>query len=52
MTEHPTQKKQSEDPAMVLASMRHRILTLGGKIEIFNDEVGSTAVSVWMPLRR
>jgi signal transduction histidine kinase len=44
--------KQSEDPAMMLASMRHRIRVLGGKVEISNNETGVTALTVWMPLRR
>jgi protein-histidine pros-kinase len=48
----PDAEKQSEDPAMVLASMRHRIRVLGGKVEISNNEAGATAVTVWMPFRR
>jgi signal transduction histidine kinase len=47
----PDAGKQSEDPAMVLASMRHRIHVLGGKVEISNNEAGATAVTVWMPFR-
>jgi signal transduction histidine kinase len=45
-------EKQSEDPAMLLASMRHRIRGLGGKIEISDSEAGATALTIWMPLRR
>lgn len=48
----PDAEKQSEDPAMLLASMRHRAWVLGGKIEISHDEVGANALTVWMPLRR
>jgi signal transduction histidine kinase len=44
--------KQSEDPATMLASMRHRIRVLGGKVEISNNETGVTELTVWMPLRR
>ena len=48
----PDAEKQSEDPAMVLASMRHRIRVLGGKVEISTDQVGpTTSLTVWMPLR-
>jgi signal transduction histidine kinase len=48
----PDAEKRSEAPAMVLASMRHRIRVLGGKIEISTNKVGATALTVWMPLRR
>jgi signal transduction histidine kinase len=47
----PEADKQSEDAAMVLASMRHRIHVLGGKVEISNNEAGVTALTVWMPFR-
>jgi signal transduction histidine kinase len=48
----PDAKKRSEDPAMLLASMRHRIGVLGGKVEVSDDEAGAGALTVWMPLRR
>jgi signal transduction histidine kinase len=48
----PDAEKQSEDSAMVLASMRHRIRVLSGIVEISNDEAGASALTVWMPLRR
>ena len=48
----PDAEKQSEDPAMLLASMRHRISVLGGKIDISGNEAGATALTVWMPLRQ
>ncbi|MEO7206745.1 MAG: histidine kinase [Steroidobacteraceae bacterium] len=47
----PGAEEQSDDPAMLLASMRHRIRVLGGKVEISNSEAGATALTVWMPLR-
>ena len=48
----PAAEKQTEDPAMLLASMRHRIRVLGGKIEVSDGDAGTTALTVWMPLRR
>ncbi len=48
----PDTEKRLDDPAMVLASMRHRIRVLGGKLEISENEAGATALTVWMPLRR
>jgi signal transduction histidine kinase len=45
-------KKQSDDPEMLLASMRHRIRVLGGNIKIADNEAGATALTIWMPLRR
>jgi signal transduction histidine kinase len=45
-------EKQSGDPSMLLASMRHRIGVLRGKVEISNSEAGATALTVWMPLRQ
>jgi len=47
----PNAEKQSEDPAMFLASMRQRIRALSGKVEISTSEAGATALTVWMPLR-
>jgi signal transduction histidine kinase len=48
----PDAEKQSEDPAMLLASMRHRISVLGGNVDISDNHAGATALTVWMPLRR
>ena len=48
----PDAARQSEDSALVLASMRHRIHVLGGKVEISDDEAGAITLTVWMPLRR
>jgi len=48
----PNAEKQSREAAMLLASMRHRIRGLGGKVEITDNEAGATALTVWMPLRR
>jgi len=48
----PDTDKQSDHPTMVLASMRHRIRVLGGKVEMSSNEAGATALTVWMPLRR
>jgi signal transduction histidine kinase len=45
------QSKQSEEPAMLLASMRHRIGVLGGRIEVSENEANATAMTVWMPFR-
>jgi signal transduction histidine kinase len=42
---------QSDDPAMILASMRHRIRVLGGRIEISTKEANATELTVWMPFR-
>jgi signal transduction histidine kinase len=48
----PDAERPSEDPAMLLASMRNRIRVLGGKVEISDNEAGASALTVWMPLRR
>jgi signal transduction histidine kinase len=48
----PNTEKLSEDPAIVLASMRHRIRVLGGKIDISNNEADAGALTAWIPLRR
>jgi protein-histidine pros-kinase len=48
----PDAERQSEDPEMVLASMRQRIRVLGGKVDISDNEAGVSALTVWMPLRR
>jgi signal transduction histidine kinase len=44
----PDTDERSEDPTMVLASMRHRIRVLDGKVE---NEAGDRALTVWIPLR-
>ena len=46
----PNAEIQPEDPAMILASMRHRIYGLGGRIEISKNDANATAMMVWMPL--
>lgn len=48
----PDTEGQSDDPAMVLASMRHRIRILGGKVEISENEADAGALTIWIPLRR
>jgi signal transduction histidine kinase len=48
----PNAEKQSEDPAMILASMRHRIRVLGGTVKVSKNEAEVTATTVWMPFRR
>lgn len=47
----PCAERQSEDSAMILASMRHRIRILGGRIDVSEDEANAQAMTVWMPLR-
>jgi signal transduction histidine kinase len=42
----------TENPAMILASMRHRIRSLGGKVEISKSATGATMLTAWMPLQR
>jgi signal transduction histidine kinase len=46
----PNAEVQPEDPAMILASMRHRIRAVGGTVEIVRTEAGATVLSVSMPL--
>jgi signal transduction histidine kinase len=46
----PNAETQTEDPAMILASMRHRIRMLGGSVQITRTEVGATVLTVSMPL--
>jgi signal transduction histidine kinase len=48
----PNAEKQSEDPTMILASMRNRIRVLGGTVEISKNDADVTATTVWMPFRR
>ena len=40
---------QTADPAMTLASIRHRIRTLGGNVQILRTEAGATVLTVSMP---
>jgi signal transduction histidine kinase len=46
----PNADKQTEDPGMILASMRHRIRVLGGKLQISRNEAGATVLTASMPL--
>jgi signal transduction histidine kinase len=46
----PNAETQTPDPAMILASMRHRIRTLGGNVQLFRTEAGATVLTVSMPL--
>jgi signal transduction histidine kinase len=46
----PNAETQTEDPAMILASMRHRIRMLGGSVQITRTEAGATVLTVSMPL--
>jgi signal transduction histidine kinase len=41
---------QTEDPAMILASMRHRIRALGGTVAISRTDAGATVLTVSTPL--
>jgi signal transduction histidine kinase len=42
--------QQTPDPAMILASMQHRMRVLGGEIHISRSAAGVTALTAWMPL--
>jgi signal transduction histidine kinase len=46
----PNAETQAKDPAMVLASMRHRIRVLGGTVQISRTDAGATVLTVAMPL--
>jgi signal transduction histidine kinase len=48
----PNAEGQSEETAMILASMRHRIGALGGTVEVSKNETNITAMTIWMPFRR
>jgi signal transduction histidine kinase len=41
---------QAGDPAMILASMRHRIRVLGGTLQVSRTKAGTTVLTVSMPL--
>ena len=42
--------KETEDPTIVLASMRHRLRVFGGKVRISRTEAGATVLTACMPL--
>lgn len=46
----PAAETRTEDPAMILASMRHRIRVLGGNVQISRTKGGATVLTVSMPL--
>jgi signal transduction histidine kinase len=46
----PNAETQTEDPAMILASIRHRIRIMGGNVRLFSAEAGITVLTVSMPL--
>jgi two-component system sensor histidine kinase UhpB len=46
----PNSETQTEDPAMILASIRHRIRVLGGTVQISRTDAGTTILTVAMPL--
>jgi signal transduction histidine kinase len=46
----PSAEAQASDPAMILASMRHRIRVLGGNVQVSRTEAGTTVLTVSMPL--
>lgn len=48
----PNAEMESQDPAMILGSMRNRIRLFGGKVEISKKEAGPTVVTAWMPIER
>jgi signal transduction histidine kinase len=41
--------EQTEDPAMILAAMRHRIRVVGGNVELSRTEAGATVLTASMP---
>jgi signal transduction histidine kinase len=46
----PSADTHTGDPAMLLASMRHRVRALGGSVQVSCTEAGATVLSVSMPL--
>jgi signal transduction histidine kinase len=46
----PNGEKQVQNQAMTLASMRHRIRVLGGKVQILRTDAGTTVLTASMPL--
>jgi len=47
----PNAETQTADPAMILASIRYRIRTLGGNVRLSRTGANSTVLTVSMPLR-
>jgi signal transduction histidine kinase len=47
----PNAEAQTEDTAMILASMRHRIRVLGGTVQISRSDAGATILTLSMPLQ-
>lgn len=46
----PNAEKQTDDPAMVLSSMRHRIRVFDGEVRVLRNEAGATVLIASMPL--
>jgi signal transduction histidine kinase len=46
----PSADTQTTDPAMILASMQHRIRSLGGSVQLVWTEAGAMVLTVSMPL--
>jgi signal transduction histidine kinase len=46
----PNAETPTADPAMILASMRHRIRALGGTVQISRTDTGATVLTISMPL--
>ena len=46
----PNAETQRQDPAMTLASIRHRIRVLGGTVQISRTDAGATVLTIEMPL--
>jgi signal transduction histidine kinase len=46
----PNAETRTEDPALILASMRHRVRMLGGSVQITRTEAGATVLTALMPL--
>jgi signal transduction histidine kinase len=46
----PNAETHANDPAMILASMRHRIRVLGGTVQTSRTDAGATVLTVGMPL--
>jgi signal transduction histidine kinase len=47
----PNSDNQMLDPAMTLASLRHRIHVLSGQVQILMANTGATVLTDWMPYR-
>ena len=46
----PNAEEQTQDPAMLLASMRHRMRVFDGEVRIYRNESGATVLIASMPL--